>query len=109
MATKIIAGDPGSPTYGYMILESGRTGTIATICHMSACQPRYATPRTRRRTLGPEVAGVARDLGLPLLPWQRQVLSAALEQHRGRPAYRDVTISVPRQSGKSSLLLALAT
>jgi phage terminase large subunit-like protein len=31
-----------------------------------------------------------------------------LEQSWGRPAFRDVTISVPRQSGKSSLLLAVA-
>jgi phage terminase large subunit-like protein len=74
---------------------------------MSA-SPRYASPRSRRRTLGPQVAGYARELGLPFLPWQRQVTSTALELHRGRPAYRDVVISVPRQSGKSSLLLAVA-
>jgi phage terminase large subunit-like protein len=35
------------------------------------------------------------------------VLSTALEQARGRPAYRDVLVSVPRQSGKSSLALSL--
>jgi phage terminase large subunit-like protein len=75
---------------------------------MSAgCEPRFATPRTRRRTLGPQVARVARQIGLDLLPWQRLVLSVALEQARGRPAYRDVLVSVPRQSGKSTLLLAL--
>jgi phage terminase large subunit-like protein len=37
----------------------------------------------------------------------RQVVAAALEQSRGRPAYRDVVVSVPRQSGKSTLTLAL--
>jgi len=50
---------------------------------------------------------VARQLGLQLLPWQQQVLSVALERSGRRPAYRDVLVSVPRQSGKSSLALAL--
>jgi phage terminase large subunit-like protein len=53
------------------------------------------------------VVEVARQLDLPLLPWQRQVLQAALERSGRRPAYRDVLVSVPRQSGKSSLALAL--
>jgi phage terminase large subunit-like protein len=74
---------------------------------MSDCPPRWATPRTRRRTKGPQVAAIARELGLPLLPWQRQVLSVALERSGWRPAYRDVLVSVPRQSGKSSLALSL--
>jgi hypothetical protein len=46
------------------------------------------------------VAAVAKDLGIPLLPWQRLVLSVALERSGRRPAYRDVLVSVPRQSGK---------
>jgi phage terminase large subunit-like protein len=46
-------------------------------------------------------------LGLKLLPWQRQVLSVGLEQAGRRPAYRDCLCSVPRQSGKSSMALAL--
>src|SRR5436190_10476035 len=71
------------------------------------CEPRFATQRTARRTLGPQVTRVARRIGLYLLPWQRLVLAVALEQARGRPAYRDVLVSVPRQSGKSTLLLAL--
>src|SRR5436309_1094435 len=74
---------------------------------VSECVPRWASPRTGRRTSGPAVATVAKELGLTLLPWQRRVLSTALEQARDRPAYRDVLISVPRQSGKSSLALAL--
>jgi phage terminase large subunit-like protein len=41
------------------------------------------------------------------LPWQRLVLSTALERAGRRPAYRDVLVSVPRQSGKSSISLAL--
>ena len=46
-------------------------------------------------------------LGVTLLPWQRQVAEVALEQDDGRPAFRDVLVATPRQSGKSTLLLAL--
>jgi phage terminase large subunit-like protein len=53
------------------------------------------------------VAATARQLGYSLLPWQKLVLSVALEQSGRRPAYRDCLVSVPRQSGKSSLALAL--
>jgi phage terminase large subunit-like protein len=53
------------------------------------------------------VASTARELGFSLLPWQRLVLSTALERVGRRPAYRDVAVSVPRQSGKSSLALSL--
>jgi phage terminase large subunit-like protein len=53
------------------------------------------------------VAVVARQLGLQLLPWQRQALATALERSGRRPAYRDVLVSVPRQSGKSSVALSL--
>jgi phage terminase large subunit-like protein len=74
---------------------------------MTDCPPRWATPRTRRRTLGPDIAGIARDLRLSLLPWQRQALNVALERSGRKPAYRDVLVSVPRQSGKSSLALSL--
>jgi phage terminase large subunit-like protein len=74
---------------------------------VNECPPRYATPRTRRRTLGPQVAAVAKELDLPLLPWQKLVLAVGLEQVGKRPAYRDVLVSVPRQSGKSTLALAL--
>jgi phage terminase large subunit-like protein len=76
---------------------------------MDGCPPRWATSRTRRRTLGPQVAATARQLGFQLLPWQKLVLAVTLERSGRRPAYRDVLISVPRQSGKSSLALALIT
>jgi phage terminase large subunit-like protein len=46
-------------------------------------------------------------LGLNLLPWQKQVLNVGLERSGRRPAYRDCLVSVPRQSGKSSLAFAL--
>src|SRR4029450_4097245 len=71
------------------------------------CPPRWSTPQTGRRTLGPEVVRTARDLGYSLLPWQRTVLSTALERSGRRRACRAVLVSVPRQSGKSSLALSL--
>jgi phage terminase large subunit-like protein len=42
-----------------------------------------------------------------MLPWQRQVADVALEHVRGQLVYRDVVISVPRQSGKSTLVLTV--
>lgn len=73
------------------------------------CSPRYATARTsERRSLGRAAAKVARLLGQPLMPWQRQVLDVALEVDAdGRLAYGDICLSVPRQQGKSFLLLVL--
>jgi hypothetical protein len=72
------------------------------------CEPRVGTPRSRgRRTLAPEVVRTGQTLGYPPLPWQRQVLAVALEQARGRPAFKDVIVSVPRRSGKSYLALTL--
>jgi phage terminase large subunit-like protein len=68
---------------------------------------RWATRRTRRSTYGGKVAEVAAALGLELLPWQRQVADVALEHVRGQLVYRDVVISVPRQSGKSTLVLTV--
>lgn len=43
------------------------------------------------------------------MPWQRQVADVALEIDpiTGRLAYREVVLTVPRQSGKTTLLLAL--
>jgi phage terminase large subunit-like protein len=71
------------------------------------CSPRWATGRHGKSPQAAEVAEIAAALGLRLLPWQRQVLAVALERKAGRPRYRDVVVSVPRQSGKSSLALAL--
>jgi hypothetical protein len=42
------------------------------------------------------------------MPWQRQVADVALELlDDGRPAYREVLVTVPRQSGKTSLILSV--
>jgi hypothetical protein len=50
---------------------------------------------------------MAEILGKPLMPWQRLVADIAgeLDDH-GRPAYREVFTTVPRQQGKTVLVLA---
>jgi phage terminase large subunit-like protein len=55
------------------------------------------------------VAEVAQLLGTPLMPWQRHVLDVALEidPATGLLMYREVVLTVPRQSGKTLLLLCL--
>lgn len=77
---------------------------------LNSCAPRWSTQRTpSRKTYGPAVAALAAQWGHDLMPWQRHVLDTALELlPNGELAYRLVTVTVPRQSGKSSLLLPLA-
>ncbi|BCJ45327.1 hypothetical protein GCM10010168_85960 [Actinoplanes ianthinogenes] len=72
------------------------------------CPPRWGTARNfDRKTYGPKVAKIARALGTPLMPWQRYVVDTALEidPETESLAYRGVDITVPRQSGKTSLIL----
>jgi hypothetical protein len=40
------------------------------------------------------------------MPWQRLVADVGLELEDGLPAYREIVITVPRQSGKTALMLA---
>lgn len=75
-----------------------------------SCVPMWGTPRNPdRATYGGRVAKIARILGTPLMPWQRYVADVALEvdPETGLLAYRHVLLMVPRQSGKTTLLLAL--
>ena len=58
---------------------------------------------------GAEIARVARLLGIELMPWQRHVVDIATEyrlDEHGRRAYkyRNVVVTVPRQSGKTTLM-----
>ena len=71
------------------------------------CSPRWATERrTDRPTLGGEAGRVASLLGFDLMPWQRDCFDTALElDDQGRLVYRQVVITLPRQSGKSIALL----
>lgn len=71
--------------------------------------PRNHTPRnTDRRTLGGAAAVLAEALGVPFMPWQRRAADVILElDPDGRLHYKEVYISVPRQSGKTTMTLAL--
>lgn len=71
--------------------------------------PRFATPRTpRRSTLGGEVAAIAAELGRSLLPFQRAFCDVALElDDDGHLVYRTCVLSLPRQSGKTTLMSVL--
>lgn len=71
-----------------------------------SCPPRFATARSDRSTHGGALVGTAARLGSSLMPWQLLVADTALEHDAGRLAYRDVVVTVPRQSGKTTLLLA---
>lgn len=74
---------------------------------------KYATQRNPvRPTFGNRVAHVAAEvMGTPLMPWQRQVADVAMELSLETPGewqYTTVIVSVPRQSGKTALMRAVA-
>lgn len=73
--------------------------------------PRWATKRTPSRpSFGKQAAELTSYyLGRDFMPWQRQVVDVALEidPETNLPAYRTVVLTVPRQSGKSTLLLSV--
>lgn len=72
------------------------------------CVPRWSTQRTpSRQTLGVAATKISQQLGKPLLPWQQHVLDVALEIENGRFVYREVIVGVPRQQGKTTLILTL--
>lgn len=80
-----------------------------TVPGVSLVLPRFGTSRSDRPTYGPEVGEVARRLGKPLMPWQQYAVDVALEYdpETGDLWYEEVDITVPRQSGKTTLILAL--
>lgn len=72
--------------------------------------PLYATRRDPAyRTEGRRIGLVARSLGTPLMPWQQYVADVATELTPEGTAYRYgvVVVSVPRQSGKTTLMRAV--
>ena len=78
-----------------------------------SCEPRYETRRTPgRKSFGPRVAAVARLLGQEFMPWQEQVALVAGEMVRDDetgvwvPAFPEVFVTVPRQNGKTVILLS---
>ena len=68
-------------------------------------EPKYATPRNpARRTIGPRQALIAAGIGKPFMPWQRYVADVAGElDDDGGLFYEMVIVTVPRQSGKTTL------
>lgn len=74
------------------------------------CPPLWGTPRRPEfPSLGPKACKVMRLLGYEPMPWQKYVLDVALEidPETGLFAHREVGLSVPRQQGKTQLILAL--
>lgn len=72
------------------------------------CAPRWATRRRPDRpTRGAQVAAVAEALGTPLMPWQQLVadVGGEYDPESGIPCYREIAVTVPRQSGKTTLVL----
>ncbi|WP_282939136.1 terminase [Corynebacterium auriscanis] len=76
---------------------------------MTSATPRFHTPRDYRYpTLGTKVAKLSQRMGRPLMPWQQAAADVALEiDDRGRFRHERIVITVPRQSGKTALILAL--
>ncbi len=74
--------------------------------------PRFGTERNlTRATLGGKVAKVGAALGTPFMPWQRYVADVACEINpaTGFFFYREVRLIIPRQQGKTTILLAKGT
>lgn len=73
------------------------------------CAPRWSTRRRYERpTWGPYWGRVARVLGRPYMPWQQEAADIAGEvDSRGRLCYNEIVITVPRQSGKTTLILSV--
>ena len=72
--------------------------------------PRWATPRSPDRpTYGGEVARLALEMRLPLMPWQAYIHDVINEVDpvTGWWAYDEVVITVPRQAGKTTLKIPL--
>lgn len=69
-------------------------------------EPRFATKRDpTAKTQGAGIAKIARALGKPFMPWQRYVVDVAGElEPNGDLRYEIVFVTVPRQSGKTTLV-----
>ena len=73
------------------------------------CTPRWATRRRPERpTFGGELADIGRALGQPFMPHQRLIadVGGEFDPDTGMPFYREIVVTVPRQSGKTTLFLS---
>ena len=76
---------------------------------LQSCPPRFATRRRpERATFGPRLAKIAELVGQPFMPWQHLVadVGCEIDAATGFPAYREVVLTVPRQSGKTTLFMS---
>lgn len=78
---------------------------------LEGAAPRWATMRNLANpTEGGRVGLVAEALGTPLMPWQQYVADVAGELNPdGSYVYPVVIVTVPRQSGKTTLMRAFGT
>lgn len=77
---------------------------------LGECEPRWSTRRRLERpTWGPYFGRVAAAMGKPFMPWQQLAADIAGEvDHQGHLCYREFTLTVPRQSGKTTFVLGIA-
>jgi hypothetical protein len=78
---------------------------------MEVCEPRFATRRRPERpTRADELLRISRLLGTPLMPWQYMVAEVGLELKEVNgiwvPAHRECVVTIPRQCGKTTLVLS---
>lgn len=70
--------------------------------------PRYATPRPTGPTYGPAITRTMELLGFQPMPWQEWAADVIGEiREDGLPRWPMIVISVPRQSGKSALMMGV--
>lgn len=71
-------------------------------------RPRYGTPRPTGATWGPAICKIMEWLGTPPMPWQEYAADVIgeIDPRTGLPRWPMVIISVPRQAGKTTLVLA---
>ena len=73
------------------------------------CPPRFGTARSDRPSRGHLISKIAGQLGQPLMEWQQLVADVGMEYDpdTGIPSYREVIVTVPRQNGKTTLVLSI--
>ena len=75
------------------------------------CEPTYLTARSDLPTLGPQVCAVMDVLGVPAIPWTRQMLDILFEYEPGDGGpvfrFREGIVSVPRQCQKTTVAMAI--
>lgn len=82
--------------------------TSPTLSRHSA-PPRFATPRPSGPTMGPAITKTMELIGYQPMPWQEWAADVIGElREDGLPRWPMIVISVPRQAGKSALMMSVA-